>query len=514
MRPLELSLVLVNLLTLVVWAVPRLRAVRWTGYVAFLGLLLAGAQLIVEGPRWQMVPAYVLTGLLFLVWLLFLVGLVRRAGPAGRPVNRLGVGLGVSLGTVALLISAALPIAIPVFRFPRPGGPYAIGTVTYHWVDASRPEVFTADPNDHRELIVQVWYPARADRSAPGAPYVADSAALAPGLARLAQASVDRLSPGSKITVPRFPFTHLTSINTNAVGGAPVAADEPSYPVLIFLEGLNGLRQMNTFQVEELVSHGYAVAAIDQPFTAAEVVYPDGRQVDGLSKDQLNTLLQQSINPVTKAPILNGRTLPDGIIPYLAQDAVFTLHQLDRLNQSDPTGVLTGHLDVHRAGIFGISLGGIVSPEACHLEPRFRACLVMEAPMPADVVTSGLRQPTMWITSDADTWRRQGWSDRDVRQHQTMRAVFEGLPGQGYFVQLPGMFHLNLTDVPLLISPPVGRAVGLFGPVDADRVHRIVNSYGLAFFDRHLKGMPAPLLDAPAAQYPDGQFDAHRPGGS
>ena len=84
MRPLELSLVLVNLLTLVVLAVPQLRAVRWTGYVAFIAVLIAIAQIIVEGPRWQMVPAYVLTGLFFLVWLL------QGTTLAGRPVNRLG----------------------------------------------------------------------------------------------------------------------------------------------------------------------------------------------------------------------------------------------------------------------------------------------------------------------------------------------------------------------------------------------------------------------------------------
>ena len=93
MRPLELSLVLVNLLTLVVLAVPQLHAVRWTGYVAFIAVLIAIAQIIVEGARWQMVPAYVLTGLFFLVWLL------QGTTLAGRPVNRLAVGLAIGLGT-------------------------------------------------------------------------------------------------------------------------------------------------------------------------------------------------------------------------------------------------------------------------------------------------------------------------------------------------------------------------------------------------------------------------------
>ena len=155
MRPLELSLVLVNLLTLCVLAVPRLHVVRWTGYVAFVAVLIAIVQMIVEGPRWQMIPAYVLTGLFFLVWLL------QSTTLAGRPVNRLAAGFAMGLGTLALVISAALPIVSPVFRFPRPSGPYAIGTLTYHWVDAARPEVFTADPNDHRELMVQFGIPLK-----------------------------------------------------------------------------------------------------------------------------------------------------------------------------------------------------------------------------------------------------------------------------------------------------------------------------------------------------------------
>jgi hypothetical protein len=222
----------------------------------------------------------------------------------------------------------------------------------------------------------------------------------------------------------------------------------------------------------------------------------------------LNSLLQQSISPVTNAPTLNGQILKDGIITYLAQDAVFTLHQLAGLNQADPNGILTGHLDVQRAGVFGLSLGGMVSPEACHLEHRFRACLVMEAPMPADVVKSGLQQPSMWILSDADTWRLQRWSDRDVEQHQTtMRAVFESLPGDGYLVQVARMFHLNLTDVPLLIYAPFGRTLGLFGSIDAHRVHRIVNTYTLAFFDRHLKGIQATLLDDQPRPFPEVRFE-------
>jgi predicted dienelactone hydrolase len=499
MRPGEILVLLVNLLTFYVLAVPQLRAKRWTRYLAPSALLSAGAQALVEGVRWQMIPAYALSGVFFLVWLL------QGRKPAGEAVasrrsQRLAAALGTGLGVLGLAVSAALPAVLPVFRLPQPTGPYAIGTLTYHWIDVHRPEVFAADAKAHRELMVQIWYPARPDPSAPRAPWVQDTAALVP-LAQLKR-------------LPAFTFTHLKYVTTHAMPSAPVAAAEPSYPVLIFLHGFFGFRQHNTFQVEELVSHGYIVAAIDQPYAAAAVVFPDGRQAN-VQPDAMYALVRQSLSSAASAPILNGRTFKDGLASYLAQDALFTLDQLAALDQSDPNGILSGRLDLAHAGIFGVSLGGIVGAEACHLEPRLRACLVMDAPMTADVVEAGLQQSAMWITRDADTMRLEraragGWSEADIVEHQTtMRAVFASLPGDGYFVRLPGTFHINFLDLSLL--SPLAYWLGLSGPIGARRTHRIVNAYSLAFFDRHLKGLPARLLDGPSEDYPEVLFETRRP---
>ena len=121
--------------------------------------------------------------------------------------------------------------------------------------------------------------------------------------------------------------------------------------------------------------------------------------------------------------------------------------------------------------------------------------------MPADVVQAGLQQPTMWITRDAETMRLEGWPQADIDQTQTtMRAAFESLRGDGYFVQVPGMFHVNLTDIPRW--SPLFPRLGVTGPIDGQRAHDIINAYSLAFFDRHLKGRPAALLDGPARTIP------------
>ncbi|MEO8613075.1 MAG: carboxylic ester hydrolase [Chloroflexota bacterium] len=504
MRPVETLLSLANLLTFCILVIPQLRAIHWIDYLALITVLIAVGQILVEGSRWQMVPAYVLAGLFGLVCLL--QNFVPASGIIAQILtNRFVIGLSVGLGVLGLASSIALPMILPIFHFPRPTGQYQIGTVTYHWVDTSRHEIFSTDPNAYRELIVQIWYPVKGNTSSVRAPYVQDADVLSPALARLTH------------FLPGFAFNHFKYVTTDAIPFAPVATDQPSYSVLIYLEGLSGYRQNSTFQIEELVSHGYIVVGIDQPYAAASVVFPDGQQIIGLTKAQMEPFTQQSLGPVEPAPILNGQALTNGNMPYFAGDVSFTLDQLTALDKTDPNGILTGRLDLQRVGTFGISLGAMVASEACHMEPRLQACLMMDAAMPANVVQAGLRQPGMWITRDADTMRLErqrsgGWSEADITQTlTTMRAVFEkSLLGEGYYVQVPGMFHVNFTDAPYF--SPLTPQLGFAGPnINAQRGFDIINAYSLAFFDQHLQSRPAALLDGPSNQYPEVLFETRQP---
>ena len=496
MRLFEILLVVANFLACVVFAVPQLRAIRWTGYVVFIALALVVVQILVEGSRWQMVPAYVLTGLFLVVWV------VQHVAPAGGSFKqildlRVVAGGAIILCLLGMGLSATLPLVLPVFHFPPPTGPYQIGTLTYHWVDTGRHELFSTDPHAHRELMAQIWYPVKGDSSPERAPYVQDASALSSALARA-------------LHLPGFTFDYFQDIPTHAIPSAPVANDQPSYPVLIFLTGITGYRQSNTFQVEELVSHGYIVVGLDQPYAAATVVLPDGHQILGWTRDQMQPLIQQSLSPVTPAPMVNGQALTNGIIPYFAQDVSFTLDRLTALNKADPNGLLTGRLDLQRVGTFGVSLGAIVASEACHRDARLKACLMMDAAMPADVVQAGLQRPGMWITRPASDMRLEGWSEADITQTlSTMQAVFNNEPvGDGYFVSIPGMFHVNFTDGPYftplapLLNPPFA------GPINAQRGFDIINAYSLAFFDQHLEGRSAALLAGPSKQYPEVLFSS------
>jgi predicted dienelactone hydrolase len=182
------------------------------------------------------------------------------------------------------------------------------------------------------------------------------------------------------------------------------------------------------------------------------------------------------------------------------------------LNKSDPNHILTGRLDLEHTGTFGTSLGGMNAAQTCLKDSRLKACLIMDVNMPAEVVEKGLKQPTMLITRDADTMRlehnRNGtWEEKDITLTvSNMRAVYENLPGNDYYVQIAGMFHVNFTD--LSYWSPLMQQIGLTGPINAQRGYDIVNAYSVAFFNKELKGHPESLLYGKSQQYPEVNFES------
>ncbi|HEX3047259.1 MAG TPA: hypothetical protein VHY08_21070, partial [Bacillota bacterium] len=103
MRLVESLLLLANLLTFLGFMFSRPRFMRWLRYSAPITLLIAITQVAVEGWRWQMVPAYTLTGTFFLVWLLqnrTLTGI----SAVGKGKRRLVYGLGILGMTVSMVL--------------------------------------------------------------------------------------------------------------------------------------------------------------------------------------------------------------------------------------------------------------------------------------------------------------------------------------------------------------------------------------------------------------------------
>jgi len=380
--------------------------------------------------------------------------------------------------------------SLAAFDLSEPTGPYEVGTVSLPLVDTAREETLTSDPNDKRELLVQIWYPAAAPAANPGS-YVDPVTAQA-----IAQSL--NLSPDL-----------IGLIRPEASPTAVISGTQANYPVLLFSHGVGQFRNQNTFQVEELASHGYIVVGISHTYIAGVTAFPDGRVIP----------FDRSLIPdnVTEFGSALSRA-----IEVTAADASSVLDELERLNTNDPNGLLTGRLNLTQAGIFGHSLGGITATVAMQLDNRFRAGINMDGPILGDLATAPINQPFMLM--NAQEPYRNSVVGELVESLDQRQSVYERLENAGYNLTIQGTEHENFSDRSLLLplssiyapeqfAAPGAVDIGVsrIGAIDGRRVTRIINAYTRAFFDQHLKNEEQLLLDRASPNFPEVQFASRSP---
>jgi alpha-beta hydrolase superfamily lysophospholipase len=187
-------------------------------------------------------------------------------------------------------------------------------------VDSSRPD--TAFVRGYRTIVVQLWYPTRVT-TGDRAPY-------------LDSALIPTIKSGS--SAPDIVET-WRDLRASAFSDAPIASDK--FPLVLFSPGFGMARAYYTAWIEELVSDGFIVAAVDHPFAGLSVI--DGRVFD-------------------TRPNPNG---PRGQTSAMAADLrLLALLLPVRLGMHDTRIAAIGH-----------SIGGAAALEACRLDYRISACV-------------------------------------------------------------------------------------------------------------------------------------------
>ena len=362
---------------------------------------------------------------------------------------------------------------------PAPTGPYRVGRASFHRVDTLRSETFTAEPTDHREVFFHIWYPAE-----PG------GGTLAP--------YVDNLLPDNEIFRTSYTFAaieHVMKTRPHALVGVKVSRAEKRYPVIVFSHGLNRVSAHYTVFLENLASHGYIIAGVDSPFFSSALKMPDGRIIKNES--------QRNQRP--------GARVEEAVIQ--AQDLVFVLNELERLNKKDADIGLAGRFDLQHIGVFGHSRGGFTAPHACFLDSRFRACLNLDGyPLTPAVMENGIRQPYMHIEEIAP-WLQDPPTDEELRRANQTREdanrqareverqrerTFGKMSSGVYLVTVKGAVHNSFSDMPLIAPERFSNV-----KIDGARALTITNAYILAFFDRYLRGRRQRLLEGNPPQFPE-----------
>ncbi len=361
---------------------------------------------------------------------------------------------------------------IPERPFLKPAGPFPVGTREYDWIDSSRAERYTTNPDDKRRVVVQIWYPAAAG---PGdtARYLLRPEEFASQLgARAARKA-----------------------RTNSVFEGPVASGDDGFPVLLYNHGGMWTRWSATFATEWLASQGYVVVSIEHFGFNQTVKFPDGSP---FAADTLQ--LPKETGDGEKDAIASWAYLNDPVFQIWKGDARFVLDRLEALNR-DP-GPFQGKLDLARIGAFGWSFGGALAVQLTRDDPRVIAAVDHDGQLFDDVREHGTTRPVLQIHHGVDD--ALAYEEKERPAVRRLLALVESWDSTArmastadwYAARVEGTDHGDFSDLGLFYPRPEGR-------IDPRRGHEIINAYTLAFFDQYLRGRQSELLGGAASPFPE-----------
>ncbi|MDK8180040.1 dienelactone hydrolase family protein [Paenibacillus sp. UMB4589-SE434] len=361
--------------------------------------------------------------------------------------------------------------------FPALKGPYKVGTDRFHWIDKARPETFTADKSDHRELMIQVWYPTNASSASyKREPYATDPTSLAKAYEGYSK-------------VPAAQFLPLLSSTTHSLIKAPIAESEQKYPVLILSHGFGMLNDTYRFIAEPLASQGYIVVSVQHTYNSLVTTFPNGKVVKFNGANDDNTSYLDRL--ITKVWV---------------KDIQFVLDHLAQLAEKK-TYHIWKQADLSRVGMLGHSFGGATAAQVMLQDDRVKAGINMDGGFFGKLIPeSGIPGPFMLMNAGYDGLKNLESTDpKQVAQAQgkdekkmteMLKHVisrYKQAVRSSYSVSFRHADHSTFSDTPLITYPSV--------PNDAARIqtvyrtHSSINAYTLDFFDYFLKGKPSKLLD-------------------
>ena len=496
MRTIEFYLICVITLFVALLFVPAKRRYRWMHLLPFLSIILVIFHLLIEGYRWQLVPACCLSVLLALFTFTNVKRSIRSSGQS-TPIDRKWLRIpGAIASCLFLLIVAALSILFPHLWLPEPSGPYSVGTRNLYLVDTNRSETFTSDPNDHREVCARVWYPAESSAGRNHVRYVEN--------AKERGIILTRQTP-----FPSFIFDHLSLVETHSYRDAEMLKGQEPFPIIIFSHAYWGGILQNTVLMEELASHGYVVVSIGHAYETPYSIEMDGtlKAFDPFNEEyQLRSTERKAGKPIEQKIIQTQdhqelETLFRALcakrpktmesIRIWADDISFIVDELEEMNSGN--GAFAGRLDTDCVGVIGHSMGGTASGQVCLTDKRCRAGINMDGIQLGDMLDRHLRSPFMFMHHD-----NIGASNK-----MPNRILFERSEGPAYLVLIRGTKHMNFSDFSLYGYGSIARLSGVIGRIHGKRCMRILSDYVLAFFNKHLKGQDSGLLDGSSPEYPE-----------
>ena len=357
-------------------------------------------------------------------------------------------------------------------ELPKPAGEFPIGRRFFYWTDEARAETITEDANDKRKLFVQLWYPAQKGGKIAAEYY--------PNLEELRGQDKD--------------VAILRTVKTHAFQDAKLAKSKTKFPVIIFSPGLGSSPFNYAVIIENLVSRGYVVAAINHPYDSGDFKFSDG-QIIRFDTEKWDRKISKDWTNEQRRQFFDERRIG------WARDFSFVADQLQKLEKP-----FRDKLDFQNLGVFGHSFGGQAASIACASDARFKACANLDGMAQGNAIlpdASGnfLKQPFLFFTKaeearNADlqmmNLSREEYRERErkrlMRWQPSYKTRLAELDSGAYLAVYPGVNHSSFSDW-LILNPNESVTVEKYAAAQN------INKYIAAFFDKFLLKKNATLLD-------------------
>ena len=355
---------------------------------------------------------------------------------------------------ISITISSTGCISIPFNNPPKPTG--AINTATYSMelIDSNRLEWFTDNLDDFRRIMVQVWYPTdeiKGEREL----YIDYGDVRIRALAE-------------QFDYNPFLFRKLINIKTNSIKKA-MPSNSSVFPLIIFSHGLGGNRTQNTIMIEELVSHGYVVIAIEHAYDANISIFNNGDIADYRSGINYQRRHSEELTPeefwAIRLPQLKTR----------AKDVHFVLNQIESGNFPEE---LVKIIDLDNVGVFGHSFGGATSIYSAYSDDRIDACVNLDGWMvvvPDEIISNGIGKGFMYIG-------QKQW-DEELNYKKLDRFIESNTNSSK--ILIPKTTHYDFSDTPHMSK--AAKLLKKSGRLNSQGLKNILNELIVSFFNRNLK---------------------------
>jgi len=242
-----------------------------------------------------------------------------------------------------------------------------VGTTTYYLSDKSRADIASPEKY-HREISIQLWYPAIKDNKAKKAHYI--------------NQFKEYSTLVGTVYNDRFP-----RVDNQVSFDLKIKNKNHPYPVVFFSPGFGMSKSYYTSLYKFLVNQGYIVVSIDHTYLN-KTVSKNGKAINP-SNGYWDSF------PATKSPKDPEKATEELLFAYnyFSQDLEFVFSQLKKINENDPKGIFNNSFDLNNIASLGHSGGAIATKGAMMKENNsFKAYVTYDVRLDREYLSA-----TKWV---------------------------------------------------------------------------------------------------------------------